>query len=185
MIILAAASQHQLHSKMTSIKSLCSLTLDLPPSCIEFWPSDSEYAIVGTYNLEKQTEQEQPDAAQDGEQKKSQSRNGSLILVHVDGDNVYVTMLDVVVGFANHRSVVKSARPSRHLLRFWTFTSFQSTWQTRSLEYQRLLDRSPYISLQSQGGSIPSYHTCKLSSTSLRTSSSPLSHGTLNNRQSA
>jgi hypothetical protein len=87
---------------MTSIKSLCSLTLDLPPSCIEFWPSDSEYAVVGTYNLEKQTEQEQADAVQDEGQKKSQSRNGSLILVHVDGDNVYVAMSDVAGMLANN-----------------------------------------------------------------------------------
>jgi diphthamide biosynthesis protein 7 len=56
---------------------------------------------VGTYNLEKQTEQEQPDAAQDEGQKKSQSRNGSLILVRVDGDNVYVVMVSVVLRFAN------------------------------------------------------------------------------------
>jgi diphthamide biosynthesis protein 7 len=102
MIILAVASQHQLHPKMTSIKSLCSLTLDLPPSCIEFWPSEPEYAVAGTYNLEKQTEQEQADAAQDEGQKKSQSRNGSLILVHVDGDNVYVAMSDVVGMLANN-----------------------------------------------------------------------------------
>lgn len=132
---------------MTSIKSLCSLTLDLPPSCIEFWPSDSEYAVIGTYNLEKQTEQEQPDAPQDEGQKKSQSRNGSLILVHVDGDNVYVTTAGVVFEFANYLSAVKFAKRSRHLPRSWTFTLSPNTWQTRFLEYQLLLGRSPSTSL--------------------------------------
>lgn len=72
--------------KVESITSLRSLTLNLPPSCIEFCPSHPSFFIVGTYNLEKE---EVPSAEYDGVEdivegtgptKKSQSRNGSLVV---------------------------------------------------------------------------------------------------------
>jgi len=77
---------------MSSIKSLTSFKLDLPPSCIEFFPLNPQYAIIGTYNLEKSDDKEAAGSApQDGKvSAKNQQRNGSLILVQVDGDNVYV-----------------------------------------------------------------------------------------------
>lgn len=81
----------QASNKMASINSLLTLTLDLPPSCIEFWPRNSQYAVVGTYNLEKEDGQGSglSDPAQhEGQKGKSQSRNGSLILVRVVGDSV-------------------------------------------------------------------------------------------------
>lgn len=76
------------NNKMASIDSLLTLTLDLPPSCIEFWPRDSQFAVVGTYNLEKEDGQGLSDPAQHEGQKKSQQRNGSLILVRIRGDSV-------------------------------------------------------------------------------------------------
>ena len=77
---------------MSSIKSLTSFKLDLPPSCIEFFPLNPQYAIVGTYNLEKEDEKESAGSApHDGKvSAKNQQRNGRLILVQVDGDIVYV-----------------------------------------------------------------------------------------------
>lgn len=71
---------------MASINHLQSITLDLTPCCIEFCPSHPQYVVVGTYSLEKQDDQESTE--QEGQQK-SQHRNGSLILLKVDGDNVY------------------------------------------------------------------------------------------------
>ncbi|KAF2873834.1 WD40-repeat-containing domain protein [Massariosphaeria phaeospora] len=71
---------------MPHIEPIQSLTLDLPPSCIEFWPDDSRYAVVGTYNLEKQTS-DKSGSAEEG-RAESQRRNGSLILLHVGKDNV-------------------------------------------------------------------------------------------------
>lgn len=71
---------------MTSIRSLTSFGLDLPPSCIEFFPLKTQLAVIGTYNLEKQDDK----SADSQQSKQSQQRNGSLILVRVDGDNVYV-----------------------------------------------------------------------------------------------
>lgn len=73
---------------MASINSLVTLTLDLPPSCIEFWSRDSQYAVVGTYNLEKEDGSGLSDPAQHEGQKKDQQRNGSLILVRVQNDTV-------------------------------------------------------------------------------------------------
>ena len=80
------------HHDMSSIQSLTSFKLDLPPSCIEFFPLNPEYAVIGTYNLEKPEEEESAGSApHDGKvSKKNQQRNGSLILVRIQGDNVYV-----------------------------------------------------------------------------------------------
>lgn len=78
----------QTSNKMASIDSLLTLTLDLPPSCIEFWSRDPQYAVVGTYNLEKEDGQGLSDPAQHEGKKTNQQRNGSLILVRVKGDVV-------------------------------------------------------------------------------------------------
>ncbi|KAF2468858.1 uncharacterized protein BDR25DRAFT_289800 [Lindgomyces ingoldianus] len=77
---------------MPSVEHLISLTLDLPPSCIEFWPLHPQYAVVGTYNLEKlvedpPTESEPPEETRE---KKTQQRNGSLILLHVQENSVKI-----------------------------------------------------------------------------------------------
>lgn len=71
---------------MPPIEHLQSITLDLPPSCIEFYPIDPHYAVIGTYNLERE-EGDQP-TEEDG-QRKSQQRNGSLILIKVEDGKVY------------------------------------------------------------------------------------------------
>ncbi|CAA9959759.1 hypothetical protein PTMSG1_03167 [Pyrenophora teres f. maculata] len=77
---------------MSTIRSLTSFKLDLPPSCIEFFPLNPEYAVIGTYNLEKSDEKESAGSApHDGKvSAKNQQRNGSLILVRVDRDNVNI-----------------------------------------------------------------------------------------------
>jgi diphthamide biosynthesis protein 7 len=36
-----------------AITPIFSTGLDLPPSCIEFVPTDPEWFVVGTYNLER------------------------------------------------------------------------------------------------------------------------------------
>ncbi|KAF2646249.1 hypothetical protein P280DRAFT_440093 [Massarina eburnea CBS 473.64] len=79
---------------MASITSLQSLILDLPPSCIEFCPLNPQYAVVGTYNLEKQptdrSGDENEQTTEDVEEPKPQERNGSIILVKVHGDSVLI-----------------------------------------------------------------------------------------------
>lgn len=67
---------------MSSIEPLKCLTLELPPCCIEFWPLNPQFAVVGTYNLEK--------VVADGkeEPQKTPQRNGSLILVQIHDDDV-------------------------------------------------------------------------------------------------
>jgi diphthamide biosynthesis protein 7 len=80
---------------MTSINSIQSLILDLPPSCIEFCPVARDYFVVGTYFLEKKEQDAGVGgAAEDQEEKsedvdtKPQTRTGSLVLFKVEGDEV-------------------------------------------------------------------------------------------------
>jgi diphthamide biosynthesis protein 7 len=80
---------------MTSINSVKSIILDLPPSCIEFCPVARDYFVVGTYFLEKKEQNVNvEDAAEDEEQKSEdvdktpQTRTGSLILFKVEGDEM-------------------------------------------------------------------------------------------------
>lgn len=79
-----------------SISSKASLVLDLPPSCIQFCPAYPEYFVIGTYNLQKDDNGGQPEAEKDSqdreepavELKKSQSRNGSLVVYKTDGSTL-------------------------------------------------------------------------------------------------
>ena len=81
---------------MTSINSIKSLVLDLPPSCIEFCPANRDYFVVGTYYLEKKEqdasveEERNEDEEEKSEDvdKKPQTRTGSLILFKVEGDEM-------------------------------------------------------------------------------------------------
>ena len=83
----------------TPVKSLKSIVLDLPPSCIEFCPAQPEYFLVGTYNLQKEEATSEGDAAEsEGERgngetqqqqgKQPQSRNGSLLLFSLKEENM-------------------------------------------------------------------------------------------------
>lgn len=60
----------------------------MPPSCIEFFPLNPQYAVIGTYNLEKPDEKESAGSAPHDGHVKSQQRNGSLVLVRVQRDHV-------------------------------------------------------------------------------------------------
>ncbi|KAF4453572.1 WD repeat-containing protein 85 like protein [Fusarium austroafricanum] len=77
------------------ISSKVRLTLDLPPSCIQFCPAHPELFVVGTYNLEKNGEdaqQSKPDDDSDpaAATKTPQSRNGSLLVFKVDGAELHL-----------------------------------------------------------------------------------------------
>ncbi|KAI2779344.1 hypothetical protein F4815DRAFT_473908 [Daldinia loculata] len=67
-----------------SITPLKSLTLDLPPSCIEFCPGHPDYFVVGTYNLQKEDNADTGVSSGDDQEqqqvKKPQTRDGSLVL---------------------------------------------------------------------------------------------------------
>ncbi|KAF4976625.1 hypothetical protein FZEAL_6739 [Fusarium zealandicum] len=72
------------------VSSKVSLTLDLPPSCIQFCPAHPEFFVVGTYNLQKDDEEQRQDEGEDEDgsaaaSKTPQSRNGSLLVFKVDG----------------------------------------------------------------------------------------------------
>jgi len=77
---------------MTTIKSISSLTLEEPPSCIAFCPTQPDYFVVGTYLLHEAkdggtsacegTENDHDASAP------AQKRSGSLILYRLSGGKV-------------------------------------------------------------------------------------------------
>lgn len=72
-----------------NISSRQSIVLDLPPSCLEFCPAHPSYLAVGTYNLQKEEQQQQGEDENDQEDQKtikSQSRNGSIIVFQLRED---------------------------------------------------------------------------------------------------
>ncbi|KAJ0115881.1 hypothetical protein J7T55_004050 [Diaporthe amygdali] len=80
------------------IKSFQSLTLDLPPSCVEFCPRYPSHFLVGTYNLEKNEAEEretvksedQDEPEVEVEAKKSQSRSGSIIVFELKDGQAHI-----------------------------------------------------------------------------------------------
>ncbi|KAI4810409.1 WD40 repeat-like protein [Aureobasidium sp. EXF-8845] len=121
---------------MTSIASIQSLILDLPPSCIEFCPVARDYFVVGTYFLEKKEQETSVgDAAGDedekseGVDKKPQTRTGSLILFKVEGDEIITisttstpyAILDL--HFSPHDPTLLAVAGSTGCLQLFRFTS--------------------------------------------------------------
>lgn len=74
------------------ILSKAALTLDLPPSCVQFSPRHPDYFVVGTYNLQKDDPAGGPDEGSDaGGARRPQSRNGSLVVFRVANDELSVS----------------------------------------------------------------------------------------------
>lgn len=71
-------------SAETQITSKRSLTLDLPPSCLEFSPTSPSHFLVGTYNLQVQKPEEAG----------SQKRDGSIVVYELVEDDI--VLLDTV-----------------------------------------------------------------------------------------
>ncbi|KAH7212421.1 hypothetical protein DER44DRAFT_822351 [Fusarium oxysporum] len=77
------------------VSSKVSLTLDLPPSCIQFCNLHPNLFVVGTYNLERNGDaQKETDNNDDTDTatatKTPQSRNGSLLVFNVIGDDFHL-----------------------------------------------------------------------------------------------
>jgi hypothetical protein len=68
-----------------NVMPICTTTLDRPPSCIEFSPIDTEYFVVGTYQLEKENyiHPGHDSELEVSEQGKPQFRTGSLDLFRI------------------------------------------------------------------------------------------------------
>ncbi|KAI0012390.1 WD40-repeat-containing domain protein [Xylariaceae sp. FL0662B] len=85
-----------------NIASLRSLTLDLPPSCVEFCPAHPDHFVVGTYNLQRE---EASDATgsidedtdeQQQTRRQPQSRDGSLVVFRLSEATDDITHLQTV-----------------------------------------------------------------------------------------
>ncbi|KAK5110503.1 hypothetical protein LTR85_001016 [Meristemomyces frigidus] len=83
---------------MTSITSIDSLNLDLPPSCIAVCPTQPQYFVVGTYCLHPKEALQGVDVGSGGtlsgendsvvSEELPQRRSGSLILYQLDNDSI-------------------------------------------------------------------------------------------------
>jgi diphthamide biosynthesis protein 7 len=65
---------------LENIENLDVDLLDLPPSCIKFWPNHSSWFIVGTYELDKSE-----DAARTGENLSRNSDIDARPFIHCEG----------------------------------------------------------------------------------------------------
>ncbi len=63
-----------------ALRSLTSITLELPPSCIEISSAFPDLFVVGTYYLEQQTNDQSGSLPQE--------RRGSLLLFRLAGQNL-------------------------------------------------------------------------------------------------
>lgn len=79
------------------INSFQSMTLDLPPSCIEICPRYPSYFLVGTYYLEtselegRHTEKDKDGDDVEVEPKQAQSKSGSIIVFELKDGQAYVS----------------------------------------------------------------------------------------------
>ncbi|KAG5983878.1 hypothetical protein E4U55_006863 [Claviceps digitariae] len=85
------------------IASTAHVTLDLPPSCMQFCPDNPGYFVVGTYNLEKNSASAHTEfSVADGVPQKDdcagnvpQSRNGSLLLFRIEGGSLKLVQTEM------------------------------------------------------------------------------------------
>ena len=73
---------------MTTISSLTSLTLDVPPSCIAFCPTQPETFVVGTYNLVAKGGPDDYSRNTTTAELSAQKRSGSLKTFQLEGDTM-------------------------------------------------------------------------------------------------
>ncbi|GAB0137966.1 hypothetical protein EsDP_00006216 [Epichloe bromicola] len=84
------------------IASTAHMSLELPPSCAQFCPTDPAFFVVGTYNLETESAQTTSSSAVDGLPRKDeagsnspQSRNGTLLLFQMNGSSLDLIQTEV------------------------------------------------------------------------------------------
>ncbi|KAL1384772.1 hypothetical protein HDK64DRAFT_206983 [Phyllosticta capitalensis] len=106
----------------STLSSLFSTTLPIPPSCIEFVPGCREWCVVGTYFLEKGSEEE--------EREGGQKRSGSLVLLRLEGEEgegerrvttaatspTPFAIFDLHFSPYSATSISQSSQPAPHLL---------------------------------------------------------------------
>ncbi|KAK5169003.1 uncharacterized protein LTR77_006312 [Saxophila tyrrhenica] len=83
---------------MALLSSTSRLTLDLPPSCIAFCPSDQNLLVVGTYFLHPLENRQEKNSHDDnsgdaGAEGRLQKRSGSLILYRLEEGSDVITQL--------------------------------------------------------------------------------------------
>lgn len=83
---------HYCMQTMATLSSIRSLTLDLPPSCIQFCPGKPHLFVVGTYFLHAAPSSEVEASTSPNEKiearKAVQKRTGSLVLYELSPENI-------------------------------------------------------------------------------------------------
>jgi diphthamide biosynthesis protein 7 len=96
-IICPLDLQLKMEENGTEISSIHSLRLELPPCAVEFSPANPEYFVVGTYDLQREepdqveteaTEETGNDDLSSAGQKRTQNRNGSLMVFRVEDNTM-------------------------------------------------------------------------------------------------
>lgn len=115
-----------------------SLSLDLPPSCVQFCPAHPDFFVVGTYNLEKD-EDDAPEVDEElSASRKAQSRSGSLVVFKLDSESLLVVFSaalcrEIRMANSNRIQVQTLSQPSALLdLRFHPNLDKQDTFATVS-----------------------------------------------------
>jgi diphthamide biosynthesis protein 7 len=91
---------------MSIAKSICSIIVDYPPSCIEFSAQHPELFLIGTYLLLTPTEVAETVQAIEQydnstvDQAISQTREGSILLFRLEGNEMYFLI------FSSHDSAL-------------------------------------------------------------------------------
>ncbi|GAB7340923.1 hypothetical protein MBLNU457_7274t1 [Dothideomycetes sp. NU457] len=118
---------------MSSISSVYSSQVPIPPSCVAFSPTTPDLFVIGTYYLQKNENITKSEDEAD-EEPKPQSRNGSLILCKIDGDAITTiqtvatpsALLDLIfLPWSGHEHIFVTAT-STGTLSFYILTSAPS-----------------------------------------------------------
>ena len=79
--------------ELEPIRSSRTLELELPPSCAQFCRIHPEYLVVGTYSLQsdslgEEAARKEEEEEEEAEAKPPQSRNGSLLIFRIQGEDM-------------------------------------------------------------------------------------------------
>lgn len=72
------------------VSPIASFILELPPSCLEFWPLARDILVVGTYSLDDAGKVNETTDQSVSVEEQGQKRSGSLILLKVDETDMCV-----------------------------------------------------------------------------------------------
>ncbi len=89
-------NMHHETEAIEPVDSIASLILELPPSCLEFWPLARDVLVVGTYSLDDPGKVKETIDGTISVEEQGQKRSGSLILLKVNETAMCVHVLFII-----------------------------------------------------------------------------------------